>query len=225
MLRSLLWFEIYVPKRLVHRLMARGSAGGIRSVEREVTVMFTDIAGFTSLAEHLSAADAAALLNEHFAMVTSCIEAEGGTVDKFIGDAVMAFWNAPDDQPDHADRACRAALAIRAAIIASNDAAARQGRVPIRLRVGVHSGPAVVGNIGPANRVNYTAIGDVVNTAQRLEALSKELPGMHPETAILVSATTIVRLGAPGGARLVGRFHVKGREAEIEVFTLDDPAG
>ena len=120
MVAGLRWFETYVPKGLVLRLIQRDASdktgGGIGSEERQVTVMFTDIRGFSALAEDLGAAETAALLNSHFSLLSACIEAEGGTVDKFIGDAVMAFWGAPEVQQDHAARALRAAREIAAAI-------------------------------------------------------------------------------------------------------------
>ncbi len=99
LIASLHWFETYVPRRLVKRLMAQGEAA-MALDEREVTVLFTDIVDFTSLAERLSAADAAAFLNHHFQLLAACVEAEDGTIDKFIGDSLMAFWGAPEDQPD-----------------------------------------------------------------------------------------------------------------------------
>ena len=122
MLRGLRWFEVYVPRTLVERLLHLGAAGSLDSVEREITVMFTDIASFTAFSEGRPAAEVAAFLNRHFALVSQAIEAEGDTVDKFIGDGVMAFWGAPEAQPDHAERAARAALAIAEAIRADNRA-------------------------------------------------------------------------------------------------------
>jgi adenylate cyclase len=115
MMAGLRWFEAYVPKRLVERLMSGGQAGALPSVERDLTIMFTDIAGYTGISEGRDADEVAAFLNDHFALVAACIEAEDGTVDKFIGDSVMAFWGAPDKQKNRAIRACRAALAIRRA--------------------------------------------------------------------------------------------------------------
>ena len=109
MLRTLRWFELYVPRKVVESLIKRGSAEETLSDARQITVLFTDIAGFSSASEGMRAAEVAAFVNAHFSIVVECIEAEGGTVDKFIGDAVMAFWGAPEEQPDSAERACRAA--------------------------------------------------------------------------------------------------------------------
>jgi adenylate cyclase len=105
-------FETYVPRSLVRRLIRAGGGSAVVSEERDITVMFTDIIGFTALSERMAACDVAALLNQHIAIIDRCVEAEGGTIDKYIGDAVMVFWGAPEAQPDHADRACRAALRI-----------------------------------------------------------------------------------------------------------------
>ncbi len=208
-------FALYVPRDLLRHLLARGDPAAIASETREVTVMFTDIVGFTSRTERLSAEDTATFLNHHFALVSRCIEAEGGTIDKYIGDASMALWNAAETQPDHAARAVRAAQAIRAALDADN--AGRE--LPVRLCIGVHSGPVVVGNIGSATRMNYTVVGDTVNTANRLESLGRELLP-DAEVAVLLSAATVAAL--PAGLPVVSLGHhiLRGRDEPTEVFTL-----
>ncbi len=175
MMVALRWFEMYVPKSLVLRLMQSGDTEVIATRERQVTVMFTDIRGFGALSQRLTAAEVADLLNEHFDLLSTRIEAEGGTVDKFIGDSVMAFWGAPDEQPDHAKRAIRAARAVQAAVASDNKFRADRGDAPIQVRIGINTGPAVVGNIGSSSRVNYTLIGDTVNVAERLERLAADL--------------------------------------------------
>ena len=218
---SLRWFAAYIPRSLVQRLISRGEPGGIPAVERTVTVMFTDIAGFTSQAERLSATDTAAFLNDHFSLLVPCIEAESGTVDKFIGDSVMAFWNAPEQQAHHADRACRAALAIRAAIRSENALRTGRGERPIRLRIGIHTGPAVVGNIGSAERVNYTVVGDTVNVAQRCEALGKELKQSDADVTILVSSQTRSALSQRIAMSCAGALPMKRRTGSIEVYQVD----
>ncbi|KAA0580331.1 adenylate/guanylate cyclase domain-containing protein [Azospirillum sp. B21] len=211
MIAGLRWFETYVPKALVLRLMRqRETEGGLDSVQREVTVMFTDIRGFSRMAEHMAAADTAALLNEHFTLLAACIEAEGGTVDKFIGDSLMAFWGAPEAQEDHAVRALRAALAIHHAIRADNRRRVAAGQAPIHVRVGLHSGPVVVGNIGSDSRINYTIVGDTVNVAARIEELSGGLQG-DAEVIVLTSGVTAAKgkdavpLVRQGGRSLRGR--------------------
>ncbi|MEE8272465.1 MAG: adenylate/guanylate cyclase domain-containing protein [Alphaproteobacteria bacterium] len=219
MLAGLRWFETYVPRSLVKRLVAMQIDEGVHSVERELTVMFTDIAGFTSESEGMPAAETAAFLNAHFALLASCIEAEGGTIDKFIGDAVMAFWGAPDRQNDHADRACRAALAIAEAIRRDNGQRRAAGEPPVRLRIGIHSGAMVVGNIGAPGRMNYTIVGDAVNIGNRLEQLGKELDAAA-EVSILISGATAGELGTAFAPASCGRFAVRGRHEDIEVFRL-----
>ncbi len=222
MLRGLRWFESYVPRTLVRRLVRRGQRRALPSVEREVTVMFTDVGGFTRRSEGRPAAEVADFLNRHFALVTEAIEAEGGTVDKYIGDAVMAFWGAPARQPDHARRAARAALAIARAVRGDNVRLRAAGEVPVSVRVGVHTGPAIVGNIGAPGRINYTIVGDTVNTAQRIEQLCKEAIGRDAETAVLVSGATAARLGAAFTTAAAGRYAVPGRRDEVEVFRLEE---
>ncbi len=218
MVRGLRWFETYVPRHLVHRLVGQGDDVGLASEARELTVMFTDIAGFTALSERLSAEETAAFLNEHFALLATAIEAEGGTIDKFIGDSVMAFWGAPEAMADHAARACRAALAIRRAIEADNARRRTAGRAEIRVRIGLHGGPVVVGNIGAPGRINYTIVGDVVNTANRIESLGKD--GEPYEVAIHASAATIDAAGPGVDARAVGVRTLPGRAGGVEVFAL-----
>ena len=219
MLSGLRWFETYVPKSLVLRLMRLGE-DAVRSEQRAVTVMFTDIADFSGLSERYPAADLVTLLNRHFALLLDDIEAEGGTVDKFIGDSVMAFWGAPEAQLDHAEATCRAALAIRASVAADNLRRRDQGAETLTLRIGIHSGVAVVGNIGAAGRLNYTLIGDTVNVAQRLEGLGKELGTRYTETAILLSGETAALLDARYEVRALGDHQLRGRQTATEVFEL-----
>ena len=221
MLRGLRWFEIYVPRKLVHRLVGHGEAGSTDSVEREVTVMFTDIARFSSLSEGVPASEIAEFLNRHFALLAACIEDEEGTLDKFIGDSIMAFWGAPDDQPDHAERAARAARAIGVAVKAENEARRAAGEAPVGVRIGLHSGPVTVGNIGAPGRINYTIIGDAVNIGQRLEQLGKQFPSeAGGAVTILASAATVERLGPEFPRESLGDHRLRGRQEMIEVFRL-----
>ncbi len=219
MVNGLRWFEVYVPRKLVH-LLVREGGGLTQSVERDVTVMFTDIVGFTALSERMDADETAALLNSHFALVARAVEAEGGTIDKFIGDSLMAFWNAPETQPDHAARACRAALAIRAALASDNRARIASGATPIRVRVGLHTGLATVGNIGAPGRINYTIVGDAVNVANRLEQFGKDLVDGREDAVIVASGVTVAAQNGTVLARPAGLQQLRGRSEEIEVFTL-----
>lgn len=219
MLAGLRWFETYVPKSLVLRLM-RLDAAAAQSEERSVSVLFTDIVGFTGLSDRLPAADLAGFLNQHFALLGAAIEVEQGTVDKYIGDSVMAFWGAPTDQPGHAAQACRTAIAIATSIEADNQKRQQAGLEAIRLRIGVHSGPALVGNIGAPGRVNYTMVGDTVNIAQRLEGLGKEFPLGDDQTIILVSGETAAALEPGFNLQPLGQHQLRGRAHNTEVFRL-----
>ena len=217
MTTGLRWFETYVPRQLVHRLMARNSL--VESEQKQVTVMFTDIDGFSTLSEHTPAAETAAMLNEHFAILVECIEAEGGTVDKYIGDSVMAFWE-PDDTGVNVDRALRAARNIRDRVRTDNTTRRREHRVAPGVRIGIHTGDAIVGNIGAPGRVNYTLVGDAVNVAARLEQLCKEV-GPDGDTKILASNDTVVLATATDGLKHQGRQQIRGRDGDIDVWSLE----
>jgi adenylate cyclase len=223
MIDGLRWFETYVPRSLVRRLLRFGDQA-VESVERDVTVMFTDLAGFTTLSERMGAAEVATFLNEHFALVDACIEAEDGTVDKHLGDGVMAFWGAPEDQPDHAVRAVRAALAIRAALTADNERRRAAGLKVARTRIGIQTGPVTVGNIGAASRVSYTIVGDSVNAASRLEDLGRTVEDAG-DVVILVGDDTAVALGGLFTLRPMGKHKLRGRKGDTDVFEVMGPAG
>ena len=216
---ALKWFQAYVPRALVNQLIKAGDMAGLESDSRNVTVMFTDIAGYSTVSEGKNAAEIARMLNHHFSILTEEIEAEGGTVDKFIGDSVMAFWGAPEKQKNRAIRAGRAALAIRQRIEGDNRERASEAQPPIRMRVGIHSGQATVANIGSRTRLNYTVIGDTVNVAQRLEQLGKEV-SPDAEVAIVISAETAHDTGNEFDLAPAGRMTVKGRSVPVEVFSL-----
>ena len=216
MVGALRIFVRYAPARVVRALICQGEAA-VRSERRVVTLMFTDMSGFTATAEQMSAEAVASLLNAHHTLVIGCVEAEGGTVDKLIGDGLLAFWNAPEPQPDHADRALRAALAIRAALREAN----REATHPVRLRVGLHTGPAVVGHVGSPRRLSYTIVGDTVNVGSRIEQQNRELQP-DAEVAILLSDATARALNAPPPLRALGRHRMRGREGEVELFTVAD---
>jgi adenylate cyclase len=219
MLAGLRAFTAYVPKSLVTKLIDRGVEEAGRSRAADLTVLFTDIVGFTSLSETLPAQETAALLNHHFEGVVSCINQSGGTVDKFMGDGLMAFWGAPDDMPDHATAATNAAVAIAARVRADIAQALEQGRPPVRVRIGVHTGPVIVGNIGALDRVNYTIVGDTVNVCQRLQHLGKEI-APDADVVVLLSGTTRQQLNCDIAMISAGRFPVRGRNADVEVWQV-----
>lgn len=217
MLTGLRWLETYVPKKLVRHLLGNAD---LASTQRTVTIMFTDVVDFTGTAEKTSAGDVAALLNTHFDLIGNCIESEGGTIDKFIGDCVMAFWGAPDAQKDHADRAIRAARAIAQAIASDNADRRTRDLPPLRIRIGIHSGPVVAGNIGMTGRSAYTIVGDTVNACNRLEQLGKSVaPG--EEVVVLLSGETfdLVAEDRSDLAQL-GKHCLAGRTEETEIYRL-----
>ena len=212
------WFERYVPTSLVLGLMHQGDEA-TESEERELTIMFTDIRGFSALAEDKRPSEIAGLLNQHFEMMAGCIEDEGGTVDKFIGDSIMAFWGAPEPMSDHRSRGLRAARAICRAVNEKLLCQRTDGGDEVAVRVGLHTGPVIVGNIGSKSRVNYTVVGDAVNTASRLQALAKEI-APDDDCVVLVSEATAT--GAPDDIVMtsVGAHVPRGRRGTINVYRL-----
>ncbi|MTI05759.1 adenylate/guanylate cyclase domain-containing protein [Roseibium denhamense] len=220
MVEGLKAMNTYVPRSLFIKLMRLGGSKAAEAREADLTILFSDIVGFTALSEHMSAEETADILNTHFAILVEAVETEGGTVDKFMGDGMLAFWGAPDARPDHAEAAVRAARRIAAALHTANAKAAAQGRPPIRMRVGIHSGPAVVGNVGAHDRWNYTVVGDTVNAAERLQHLGREVAG-EPEMTILASADTVARLPVQTGLTAVGEHYLRGRSERMDVFWLD----
>ena len=221
---ALRWFGHYVPQRLVRRLMDHGE-DAVVSRRTDLTVMFTDIVSFTPQAEHLPEHETAALLNHHFALLGACIEREGGIIDKYIGDSVMALWGPlAGTPPDYAAAAIRAALDIARVIREDNQIRHARGEAPIRLRIGLHSGPAVVGNIGAPGRINFTVVGDTVNVAQRFEQLGKVYMRPEEDIIVLVSGATIaaVKDRANLGIELPQpEFRrVRGHAEPVEVYRL-----
>jgi adenylate cyclase len=216
MATSLSAFGLYIPTELVRQLIERGVEPKPGGEAREITVLFADLPGFTKLTERFGA-DVAPFLTEFLTLATEAVHREGGTVDKFIGDCIMAFWNAPSSEPDHAFRACRAANAIRGAMkhLPRPDG----GDTHVAVRIGINTGVALVGHVGSTERVSYTAIGDVVNVASRLEALGKEF-GVE----VLISDATCERIANRMPVRALGASAIRGREGSIKVFELlDEP--
>ena len=220
---ALKWFGAYVPHRLVFRLMELGE-DAVRSRRRNVTVMFSDIVEFTPHAEDLPEQETADLLNHHFALLGACIDHEQGVIDKYIGDSVMAVWGGLSRMDDHADHAVRAALAIARVIREDNATRRAAGQPVIRVRIGMHSGPVVVGNIGAPGRVNFTVVGDTVNIAQRFEQLGKEFMKDGEEMVVLVSGDTLAAVkdrDALGIGPLTSTLRqVKGHDEPVEVYRL-----
>ncbi|HXZ48047.1 MAG TPA: adenylate/guanylate cyclase domain-containing protein [Usitatibacter sp.] len=207
-------FSLYVSPEVVDHVMEHPERLKLGGERREVTTMFTDLEGFTTLAERLEAEQVARVLNLHFTRGTAIVKRHGGTVNRFIGDAIMATWGAPLADPDQALHACRAATEMQDDMEAQRAELARQGLPPIRMRIGIHTSVAVVGNLGSSDRFDYTSIGDGVNLASRLEGVNKAYG-----TGILLSGETAERLGGRLPVRAVGRVIVKGKSEAVEIFT------
>lgn len=218
MRNGLVWLSNYIPRSLTPLLMQSGDA--LTSRERDVVVLFTDIVGFSRTAEGRDAAKVAALLNRHFALLGAIIDDDGGTIDKYIGDSIMAFWGAPLEQKDRAERAVRAARRIAQKLHADNARRARKGFKPIRIRIGIHKGPALVGNIGAPGRVNYTLIGDTVNVVQRLEQFGREIDDGSADAVIVISEE--LAKAVPPDVPLIDRGEqlLPGRSSATRVFQV-----
>ncbi len=205
-----------VSPEVATRLLRDGAALG--GEEREVTILFADLRGFTTLSEGLPPRELITLLNRFLDRMSARIEAEGGIIDKFIGDEIMALFGAPVAQPDSADRAVRAALGMRAALAELNAELAAEGRPPLAFGVGINTAQVVAGNIGSHRRLNYSVIGDGVNLAARLQPLTRRA---EFATDILISGETRAALRAPYALRALGETTVKGRAAAVTLHAVD----
>jgi len=166
-------FGRYVSKNLVRQIMRSPQTTGVGGIRRELTVMFTDIEGFSRISETMEPELLTSRLSRYFEALGAAISGNRGMIDKYIGDSIMAFWNAPELDEDHIANACRAALQAAAASRQLSDKWLNLGRARFKTRIGLHTGPAVVGNVGARDRINYTLVGAVANQASRLEGLNK----------------------------------------------------
>ncbi len=209
----------YMPKQLADVLRREG--GVPTAVQKDdVAIMFTDIVGFTTLAERLTGTKVAALLNEHFEILGQAVEENGGIVDKFIGDALMAFWGAPVAVENPSLAACRAAVRIAKVLEEDNRRRQHAGRSPIQVRIGIHEGAATIGNIGSKSRVNYTIVGDSVNVCQRLEGLARDVIGKGAVT-VVISDTVRKSLPPEYVCKELGVASIRGRAETTKAFLLD----
>jgi adenylate cyclase len=207
-------FSLYVTPEVVDFVMANPDRLKLGGERREVTMLFTDLKGFTTLSEQMRPEDVTQILNLHFSGATAIVKRNHGTVNRFIGDAVMAMFGAPVEDPEQGAHALRAACEMQADIAELREKLRAQGLPEIRMRIGVHSCSAVVGNLGSADRFDYTAIGDGVNLAARLEGVNK-LYG----TGILVSGETAQLAAGAVKLRPVDRVIVKGKTEPVEILT------
>ncbi|MBI4225081.1 MAG: adenylate/guanylate cyclase domain-containing protein [Candidatus Sungbacteria bacterium] len=208
-------FGKYVSPRVLEEILVDPAKVALGGEEREVTVLFSDIRGFTTLSEKTSPQELVRILNKYFSAMSAEIVNREAVLDKYIGDAIMAFWGAPLDDPLQADHALAAAKGMIAALKKLNEELAAAGDPEIAIGIGIHTGRAVVGNIGSEFRFDYTLIGDTVNVASRLEGLNKE----H-KTTLIISENTKNKLREPHELRSLGEVSVKGRAEPLHVYTL-----
>ena len=231
MTHGLRWFQSYVPTHLIRTLLAMEQDASLRTELRPVTILFTDLVGFTSLSEGLSADETLSLLNGHFELLGQCIDQEEGTIDKYLGDGLMAFWGGIETQHDHAHRAVAAARAMAQAVDHQNRQRWDAGLPKLKLRIGIHTGRAAVGNVGAPGRINFTVVGDAVNTAQRLERLADEWISEDQYTAIIASEQTLESVRRCTNSlseigqneedfELMGTRQVRGKRTEIAVYRI-----
>ena len=208
-------FGRYVSKDVFDRLMDDPSLAQLGGERREMTVLFSDIRGFTSASERTSPEAVVAQLNEYFTAMVEVLFRHHGTLDKFVGDMVMGLFGAPVTDPRHADHAVLAAVEMVARLDQLNDRWRAEGRPTLDIGVGINSGEMIAGNIGSETIMSYTVIGDAVNLGSRIESLNKEY-----STHILISQATKDRLTVPVSTRLVGEAHVKGRKQGVVVHEV-----
>jgi len=205
-------FNRFLDPRVVQSLVAQGETPqSLSSQARDITVLFSDIRGFTTMSESHTPEQIVTLLNRYFSLQVEIIFRHGGTLDKFIGDAIMAFWGAPQDDPQHAAHAVAAALEMEHCLLKFKEELGAEGK-DFDVGIGIHSGKAVVGFIGSDERLDYTAIGDTVNLSSRIEGLTKGV------ARILVSSDTVARCADAFDFTPTGSYKVKGRLQEVELF-------
>jgi adenylate cyclase len=208
-------FSRYVSKDVYDQLMADPSRAALGGNRRTMTVLFSDVRGFTTLTEKGAPEEIVSQLNEYFTRMVQVVFAHRGTVDKFVGDMVMALFGAPLDDEDHAEHAVAAALAMVQELEALNQGWAAQGRATLDIGIGVNSGDMVAGNIGSDTIMSYTVIGDAVNLGARLESLNKEYG-----TRIIISEATRARLKGRYHVRPLGDVIVKGKSQAVAIYEV-----
>jgi adenylate cyclase len=216
-------FAQYLSPDLVAQLASDPSRLKLGGEKKELSVLFCDVRGFTTIAEQLKddPQQLTELINRLLTPLSDIVLSHGGTIDKYIGDCLMAFWNAPLDDPHHADHAVTAALSMLASMEGLNAELRREADIArrthheLRIGIGINTGDCVVGNMGSTRRFDYSALGDAVNLAARLEGESKNLG-----VSLLIGAGTAARLADTSGVKELGRILVKGKNEEVSVFTV-----
>lgn len=215
--QAIMTFAVYVPRELVRKIVASGQDEAGAAVRREVTVLFTDIRDFTTISEAHSPEEVVDMLSVYFQAMNAVVQRHNGVIVQYLGDSIYAMWNAPAENPDHVEDGCRCTLALKAAIDRLNAENLVAGRPELVTRFGLHTGIAVVGSVGAEERRQYTAMGDTVNVASRLEGMNKEFG-----TSILASQAIKDRAEDLQGVgfRALGAASAKGRHAQIQVYEL-----
>jgi adenylate cyclase len=208
-------FRHYLSGDVIEKILRDPKHLELGGEKRELTIMFTDLAGFSSFSERLGPVELTALLNDYLSEMTDIIMDEGGTLDKYEGDAIIAFWNAPLEQSDHAVRACRAALRCQRRLAELRETYQQRTGASLRMRVGLNTGEVVVGNMGSRKRFNYTILGDAANLASRLEGANKAFG-----TETMVSGSTWQLASGEFRARKLADLRVVGRKTAVPVYEL-----
>jgi adenylate cyclase len=211
-------FSRYVSKDVYDQLVADPTLAALGGARRHMTVLFSDVRGFTAMTEKGSPEDVVAQLNEYFSRMVSVVFEHRGTVDKFVGDMVMALFGAPLDDDDHAEHAVQTALAMAKTLNELNVEWQSQGRPTLDIGIGINTGEMVAGNIGSDTIMSYTVIGDAVNLGARLESLNKDYG-----TRIIISDTTRVRLKGRYDIHPLGDVVVKGKSKPVAIFEVKTP--
>jgi adenylate cyclase len=206
-------FARYLSRDVMAKVLA--DAPSLRGEYREVSILFSDLRGFTTMSERMQPADIAQHLNEYFDAMTAAIFRHRGMINDFVGDAVMAVFGAPVTDPDHAWNAVQSALDMDTALAALNEEWKKKGLVELRMGIGIHTGRVFAGNVGGRDRIKYTVIGDPVNVASRVEGLNKDL-----STTLLVTEETLAAVGDRIRVRDCGPVAVKGRVEKVRVFEV-----
>jgi adenylate cyclase len=208
-------FAHYVPKRLAIQLMHKSHTIALGGEKKTLSIFFTDIENFTAIAETLPIEKLSPLLTEYFEILTKIILDCGGTIDKFIGDSIMSIWGAPDDLPDFAAKACTAALLGQQGLKVLHAKWKKEGLPIFETRMGIKTGTVIVGNFGTTERMNYSVIGDTVNTASRLQALNKTY-----HTEIIIGEETKVNAGPQFVTRFLDVVEIRGKKGTARVYEL-----
>jgi adenylate cyclase len=211
-------FGQYVAPGIVNQLLEHPELLRLGGEEKNLTAMFSDIRNFTGISETMSPQDLVGLLNEHLSEMTDVVFHYRGTLDKYIGDSIMAFWGAPYPQPDHAENACKAGLAMLKTLEVLQARWKAVGKPQLNIGIGINTGPMLVGNMGSKRRFNFTIMGDNVNLASRLETLNKTFG-----TRLIISGTTWEAVQDKMLARELDLIRVPGKMRPVKVFELLGP--